>query len=690
MHVSGIVIDLERDSKDSESFIETLLQITDYEFDLKETKHSIKNSTEARQAIKALEKNLRARGEIGAIAVLSPRIITLLPGDTKIQLLYAMALAAKGDDSQASDLVAKLELDEINNLYALLAEAMIAKRVGQLTTAASAAKQAIAQDPGHPFAYNILGQIRAAQGNTVEAMANFQAAIHRAPEFTAAHSNLGAIYFLQGDYKHAWGSFTKSVELSPQFCPARIGRAASAFQLGDALTAEDDLQACLDSNPKHLPAIKRLTMLYLQTDRLDDAVQLARSTVEQDPVFAKTTFGEISLRMNQPSVARNQLEDIDSPTAQTYYLLSFCETLAGNAPDALSHIEAAEKLQPASATLKLTRHVYTFYADEPVEMESLKVLTSDPSIGPLATFVAGNIYAARGDFKPAYAYWSQAEDLIPGFLFSGLRLEDILEVSSAAEQRHLSMGMLLYLKSYYIAALGEFEKAIAINSDSFMAHFLAALTLTQTGATDQVKHHLLHSHALIPEFFPANYMLAEQYLKQGQTNNALKHYRMAAKSEPDQGVLIKLGLLYEGQGKTREAEEIYQLFIEHHSNSFLGYNQLAWLYAKQGIKLNQALILANKANQKRSNNASVNDTIGWIHFQLRNYERAENFLQKANQISQGKNPDILYHLAALEYAKGNINAAQDLLMQALGMSDNFESFDEAELLLSKINLKGDV
>jgi hypothetical protein len=75
-------------------------------------------------------------------------------------------------------------------------------------------------------------------------------------------------------------------------------------------------------------------------------------------------------------------------------------------------------------------------------------------------------------------------------------------------------------------------------------------------------------------------MLAEQFLKAGDIDRAITHYRNAANSESDQGVVIKLGLLYEEQGKIEDTAKVYRSFIEHHAGSFLGYNQLAWLYAK--------------------------------------------------------------------------------------------------------------
>ena len=217
-----------------------------------------------------------------------------------------------------------------------------------------------------------------------------------------------------------------------------------------------------------------------------------------------------------------------------------------------------------------------------------------------------------------------------------------------------------------------------------MANFFHALTLAQTAKADAAIAYLLRSVKLTPEFFPANYMLAEYYLKAGDIEQAITYYRKSSASEPDQGVLIKLGLLYEGQGKTEDAAEVYRSFIQHHPGSFLGYNQLAWLYAKHGIQLNQALNLAQQADRLRPENASVNDTLGWIYFQLQDYALANQFLQKANKISKGKNPDILYHLAAVKVKQRDLKQAQTHLEQALAISERFESAQQAREMLRTI------
>lgn len=685
---SGAMLELEKDTKDTRAIFETLFQSTEYAASPRSGKRTITSPADAKLTITLLKQGLRENGDIGAIAVLSPQIIKLIPEDQTIRYLFAIALAAQGNPSTASNQTAELQPDEQNSLYALLSKAAIAKAQGQFDAAADIAQQAIHLDSDHPYAYNLLGQIRMALGDSEAAADQFRTAIEKAPRFVAAHSNLGAVSFLLGDYTEAWQSLTKSIELSPGFCPALMGRAALSIELGNTAKAIEDLSACLHSNPDQLQARKRLISLYLQQGQLDKAMEQANSAQKQDPIFTRMTLAEIYLRRNQPIAAREQLQGITEPSAQTKYLLSYCDILEGNPESAIDTIQQAEKLQPESSTLKLSHQIFAFYAGKLPGKKEFTPFFQKPGVGSLAAFVAGSVFVVNDNYIDAYRVWSQARDLVPGFILSGLSPDQIQQASTKTEQRYLSMGVLFYLKGYYMAALAEFGKALQANADSFLGNFFYALTLNQTGGSDTANKYLLRSIKLTPGFFPANYMLAESYLKHGDKAKAIEHYAVAARSEPDQGVLVKLGLLYESQGKVDEAAKIYQTFIHNHPNSFLGYNQLAWLYAKQGINLDKANKLALKADDLRPNNSSVNDTLGWIHFLQQQYNEADRFLQKAKLISRGKNPDILFHLAALEHKKGNTKSAKELLEQALKISDSFESVNDAKRLLSKIEASG--
>ncbi|UCB54632.1 MAG: tetratricopeptide repeat protein [Thiotrichales bacterium] len=670
---------------DTESIVQELSGLSTPDAVTQRTLATLQNPQQAKLALNRLQRDLRDNGELGNIVTLAPRIMELLPDNTAIRNMYALALAAKGETSAAAAVIEAMPAgSEPSDLYASLAKSAIAKAGGRLTEAGTAASRAAAIDSEHPYSYNLLGQIDIERRDFESARENFQTATLYAPRFSAAWSNLGSVQYLQGESKQAWTSFSTAIDLSPHFCAPRIGRAAVSSDRGDSTNAISDLEACLKSEPQQPLASRLLATQYLQSGRLDDAENIANALSAADSDYARIILADIYLRRNLPKEARKQLQAITKPDVQVHYLLSFCDMIEGRHHDAVKRIKQAEALQADAATLAVVGQIYHFYTGMPVDQTKLIRLGQDVAVGQLALYVAGNVSASAGNLDEAYRLWSKTENLLPGFTLQGVSRAQVGKSVDRGEQRHLALGILYYLKSLYPAAQSEFTKALDTNTDSFMANYLAALAVAQAGDSDTAGKYLQRSLKQTPGFFPANYMLAEIYLRRADIDAAIRHYQAAADSKPDGGVLIKLGLLYEQNKRKKEAEKAYRKFIATYPDNFIGYNQLAWMFTRDGVRLDEALGLASKANELQTDNASVNDTLGWIYFQKNDYAQAKKYLQHANTISNGKNPDILFHLASLENALGNTSAAKTLVKRALENSANFESASQARQLLENL------
>lgn len=651
------------------------------------TATTLQNAQQAQQILNALIKNFRETGELRNIITLAPGIIELLPDNSDISYLYAIALAAKGDIISAQQVIKQQKDKSIATIYALTAQATIARISGKLDQASAAANKAISLDAKHPYPYNLLGQIYIAQQDYAKALISFQSAVSVAPKFSAGWSNLGSTQLLQGDSGAAEASFSSAISLSPNYCAPRIGRATLLRNSGFIESAIVELETCITTEPELPQANKQLAMLYLQVGRLDDAKKTAQTLIKRDTVFAKTVLADIYLRQTQPHNARKQLLAINTPDAQTHYLLAFCYMLEEQHNKADKHLKQAKKLQPESATLQITRLVFNFYNKQPVDQKAIKALSTDETIGKLVLFVAGNVQASSGNMKEAYRLWNEAEGLLPGFTLNGVPLKVVSKSVTADEQRFLAIGMLYYMKNFHPDSLAAFNKALSANPNSFLANYFAAVTHAHVNNKTEMVKHLRRSLDNAPAFFPANYMLANAYLQSGDIDSAIKYYQKATDSRAEGGVLIKLGLLYEQKNKNKKAAATYRKFIKHYADNFIGYNQLAWLYARNGEQLSEALKLAKKADELQPGNASINDTLGWIYFQKNEYMKAKKHLNLANTISKGNNPDILFHLASLEYALGKTVSAKELVEKALNTSTNFESILQARELLARLQNK---
>ena len=72
-------------------------------------------------------------------------------------------------------------------------------------------------------------------------------------------------------------------------------------------------------------------------------------------------------------------------------------------------------------------------------------------------------------------------------------------------------------------------------------------------------------------------------------------------------------------------------------------NSLAWMFAKDGILLDKALVLVKKAIVSSPRNANYLDTLGWILYKQKKYKQAIEILIKAKKHSPN-NLEIQKHL----------------------------------------------
>ena len=102
--------------------------------------------------------------------------------------------------------------------------------------------------------------------------------------------------------------------------------------------------------------------------------------------------------------------------------------------------------------------------------------------------------------------------------------------------------------------------------------------------------------------------LGVTYEQQGDFDNAIKEYNLAAKNLPRAN--LHLGNAYFQKGDWKEAEDFYRKAIEAEPGNADAYNNLAWLFYTRKENLDQAEKLAQKAMELNPGKADVyRDTV---------------------------------------------------------------------------------
>ena len=144
--------------------------------------------------------------------------------------------------------------------------------------------------------------------------------------------------------------------------------------------------------------------------------------------------------------------------------------------------------------------------------------------------------------------------------------------------------------------------------------------------------------------------------------------------------------LYQHEKKYHRAIEMYKKAFHRSPESWHAANNLAFLlceFSDSEKDIYKALNLAEKAQKLQPNETVIMDTLGWIHYKLRNYDRSLRLLRRSLD-QKPENSITNYHVGAALYQIGKIDEAKIHLKRAIKGNENFIGKEEAAKLLGKL------
>lgn len=646
-------------------------------FQLKETTTSNPDSL-----LELMRKELR-KGNTGNLGSLAQRVLIQKPDSSEAQAFAAIAYAVQEDPTKAETALAKTRSTLSDpKLYALYAEAMILRLQKKYAAAITKSEEAIRIDATHPYPHNILGRIYFDKQNYQKALEHFQKAAKLEPDFIPAYTNMGSAALLQGNLADAERAFAKAINLDDNSFAAHYGLAAVYEKNGrydfaaQHLTASCRIQSC------DAELLFRLGDLQLKGGLYPEALATGQLMKDKGVSGAYAIMADAALHLGKTQDAIVYAVQAPANDSAAMYVAGFASMVDGQHDKALTIMNKVLAQDNHHFGAYAARAVLEFYINGKM---TLTGNVSQWGQGPdrLIFYLEGNYAAFNGNVNDAMEKWKKAENIIPGFSIMGIQKDNLNAGLNRDEIKHLNLGTLFYLNNLIDAAQHEFDKALKLNEKSVFAHYWSAQVYLKKNMKQEAATAYEKSLSVAPDFFAALYALGELNFVAGKTEQAVQYYKQALKIEPSQGILLRLGLYYENQKQFEEAANYYQKMITGYPDLFLGYNQLAWLYAKQGIKLDEAMDQAKKADKLQPENASILDTMGWIHYHKKEYTQAQKIFEQSLIITPG-NPTILYHLGVVQQALGMQEEAKESLRTALECKISFEEREEAKKFLNTL------
>lgn len=435
-------------------------------------------------------------------------------------------------------------------------------------------------------------------------------------------------------------------------------------------------EKCKVMRPENAAVYYELSRLYARKKNAQLAVDNAEKAIELSPknkwYLLQTATVYRATGQNKKSItAFEQLVKIDKKNLSVLYELAHLYQKNYQYKDAAGILTKIENISGKNPQMSYQKYLLlTDAGDEKAGLNEIKnILKQDPKNG-MGNLAMAQHYQKKGEEEKVY------EHLIYVFEDPTIRSDNKLNIvmdylnkmGSDTKKREQTLKLInLMLEAHpkdvksYIAAgdyygkLGElgkaneyYEKSLEYSTNAYP--IFMQLMDNSFNQKEYKKVVSLSNKAL--ELYPTQPIF---YLYQGMANRELKQYEKAIKSfKNGRNILVdNEKLLFDLY--TKMAETYHELKDYSNSDKFFEkamsinglepfmLNNYSYYLSLRKEKLEKAAELSKKANNIYPNNASFNDTYGWILFQQGNFTDAEIWLKKSLENGGDKSGTVLEH-----------------------------------------------
>jgi Tfp pilus assembly protein PilF len=170
-----------------------------------------------------------------------------------------------------------------------------------------------------------------------------------------------------------------------------------------------------------------------------------------------------------------------------------------------------------------------------------------------------------------------------------------------------------------------------------------------------------------PSLLTGYVMLGQLYYSQGRLDDARREFEtLAERQAKPVAALTMLGIIAQAQNNPELARKSFERVIDIDPRAPVAANNLAWMYAERGERLDVALELAKAAADALPKMAEVRDTLGWVYYKRQTSDQAIAALQESVRLDP-RNPTYHYHLGLAYVQDGNVARARESLERALSL-----------------------
>jgi tetratricopeptide (TPR) repeat protein len=443
------------------------------------------------------------------------------------------------------------------------------------------------------------------------------------------------------------------------------------FAAGQSDAAHRRLNRVLEQDNANLPALLTRTTALLSEGNVDQASVSAKAAVEHHEESAEALFAlarvQMARREADAAIASlNEVLRLNPRATDAKVALARLHLASGRADISVGLAEEAVALDPQNLEARLTVVRSLLARKELSRAESeLATLAQKYPTASAVHALNGVLAGMKGSESAAKAHFERAQQLDPKSLEA---LRGLVAIDIAARRTS--------------EARARVESRVAEDPRNGAALLLAAQTFGATGDQSRAEGYLRQLLMLDASHLEAYSGLAEIYMKQGRLDAALAEFDELARRQPRPvAALTFAGTILQGQGKTEQARDRFTRALELDPEAAVAANNLAWMYAEAGDRLDAALGLAQRAKAKLPKSHEVDDTLGFV--QLKRNAPAEAIPHFERSVAAAPaNPVYQYHLGLARAKAGDTTGARAAFDRAVALKPGYPEAISARETLS--------
>ncbi len=532
----------------------------------------------------------------------------------------------------------------------------------------------IVTDDSHLSAsyFYLESRIHDQKNETLEAIASLEKAIGKDPDSAFLKRDLIRFYLKQKETDKALALAESLVAQDPK----NVDNLLILVQLKQQTDPDDQLSDLLKKilalDPQNRETYLRLGKIYMENQNQPEALALFTQMVEYFPDYYVAFFylGEAQLLMNNPEAAKEAfLKTIELEPELVEPRFRLIEIYKSQEKEfspekILESFEKILEIEPGNDRALLEMALFYYQNNQKNKAgELFAELGRGVDENSRVIMVAVDTFISEKRYEDAVIVFSQMLAADPDNanlnFFTGMAYEAIEDLPTAITH---------YLK--VTPDHPQFKKTL----------LTIAFIYRDLGKIDQAILFLEQHHAKTPKDIDIISYLASFYEEQTRYDNAMDLLEKGLQDAPDNTILLfRLGAIQDKAGLKDQCIQTMQTILQLDPENVSALNYLGYTYADMGVHLDQALDLIQRAMELKPHDGYITDSLGWVYYQLQDYEKAVQYLEQAAELSEFESI-ITSHLAdayakngqpakaLVTYKKALANAKKEdtVLIQELG------------------------